>query len=50
MWIGILDLKAKSPAQFFIGSNGYYGCSFCEQPGNHAHKHYFPFKPGKISM
>jgi hypothetical protein len=43
-------LKAKSPVQNFIGSNGYFGCSFCEQEGRHSESHYFPFKKGLLLL
>jgi hypothetical protein len=45
--LGILDLKAKSPVQYFIGCNGYYGCSFCTLKGIFKNnKHYFPSATG----
>jgi hypothetical protein len=45
--LGILDLKAKSPVQYFIGCNSYYDRSFCTSKGIFKNnKHYFPSAPG----
>jgi hypothetical protein len=43
-----LDLKAKSPVQYFIGDNGYFGCSFCIQAGEHSNHHYFPYHSSEL--
>jgi hypothetical protein len=47
--LGIFDLKAKAPIQYFIGDNGYYGCSFCEQKGEHLGKHFYPYNSTQSS-
>ena len=43
------DLPARALVQNFIQFNGFYGCSFCQQPGkttqtsNGGHVHTFPY-------
>lgn len=41
-------MKAKALVQYFIGNNGYFGCSFCEQQGEHTNKHYYPFENKQV--
>ncbi len=46
------DLPARAAVQNVVQFNGFYGCSFCEQPGVtvhtslRGHVHAFPFIPG----
>ena len=45
------DLPARAAVQNFVQFNGYFGCSFCEQPGKSVstgtsggHVHVFPYQ------